>query len=176
MPLTYQVIQSATVDTSAPTVIEIANIPNTYTDLLFTMSLRSTANFNADQGALYIRFNANTSDYFNVRLDGFTSTISADANARLIATYGGGTQITANTFNNIEFYVPSYLSSNTKNHYSFYGSMDATGNLAWDIGIVSGSWQNSSAITSLRVGLASNEVGNAYAQYSNVTLWGILKA
>jgi uncharacterized protein (DUF736 family) len=176
MALTYEVIQTATVDNSAPTVIELASIPGTYTDLLITISVRTTANINADQGALYIRFNSNTANYYNVRLDGFSGNTAADANARLIATYGGGTQVTANTFNNIEFYIPSYTSANTKNAYSFYAGLDATGNLQYDLGIVSQSWENSAAITNLRVALASNEVGNAYAQYSNVTIWGIKKA
>lgn len=173
MANTYQKIAGTTVDNSAPKVIEFTSIPGTFTDLLLSISARTTANVNADSGAMYVRFNSSTSNFNTIRLDGYTSTISTDSPARLFATYGGGTQVTANTFNNVELYITNYASSNTKNALSFYGSEDATVNNNWDIGMTANSWNNTSAITNIRIALSSDENGNSFAQYSKIVLYGI---
>lgn len=170
MSFTYELIAKNTLTTNAASVTFSA-IPNTFTDLVLKVSSRSTwsgtqaflLSFNgAPSGILYstttvrgvgsTAASLRTSDYSSVEVEN----LSQDA----------GT--TANTFNNIEFYIPNYLASANK-PVSTSGVVEnnsATGNA---VTASASLWRSTAAITSITLDEAS---GN-FVTGSSFFLYGI---
>jgi hypothetical protein len=110
--------------TSAAASITFSSIPADYTDLLILMSLRDTSTgFN---GLLAYRYNGVTSGYSGRVLFGSGSSVGSFAFTTVTSTPASGTwgraantgintsSQTANTFSNVSFYIPNYLSSVAK--------------------------------------------------------------
>ena len=72
---TMELIQTVTVPSGGQANIEFAVIPQTYNDLKFVISGRTTGSTNGDLG--YIRFNGSSSTYSTIRLQGDGSTAYA---------------------------------------------------------------------------------------------------
>lgn len=163
-------IQTVTVGATGSTSIDFNNIPQIYTDLYVSFSLRGDG-YNATD--TYMKFNSNSSDY-SYRLiwkDGNTSTptsTSASSQSAMLIPFGTGSNTTANTFSNQSIYVPNYNSSNFKTVYM--DSAHEGNSLDTWITILSGLWSNTSAITSLSLLPVS---GKTWVQNSTATLYGI---
>jgi hypothetical protein len=165
MANTYTLIASSTVGSGGAANIEFTSIPATYTDLLLKLSSRadSAVNFYA----VKFEFNSNTSNYSSRYLYGTGSAVSSITSADSFSSYANGTNATASTFTSSEFYVPNYLVAQNKS-YSIDYATENNATLAV-AGITGGLWSNTSAITSIKLGL---EGGN-FAQYSTAYLYGI---
>ena len=172
MPNTFELIASSTVGAGGAASIDFTSIPSTFTDLCLKYAARSTG------GTLdivnKINFNSSTSGYSDRYLEGTGSATSSGANV-----YGGaagfageacGSTTTANTFSNVEIYIPNYAGSNNKS-YSVDSVLENNAT-ATRQHLIAGLWSNSSAITSLS--LVPN-VGS-FAQYTTAYLYGVKNA
>ena len=164
-------IQTVTVGAGGASSIAFSNIPQTYTDLVLMMSLRSTGTGVSTRYAS-VSFNSNTSNYSYRRLYGNGSSAGSDnGTLRIIGTIPGST-VTANTFASLQMYVPNYTSSNNKSYScDCVEENNATGAEA---DLIAGLWSNSAAITSITIDVDQGSYN--FAQYSTATLYGVTSA
>ena len=123
MPTTYTLIASNVLGSNQSTVT-FSSITSAYTDLVFLLSTRNTApspnvsayvdlNINGDTSAIYsIR-----SLYGNGTTAGSQNTSGTSTTSILGASNSLGS--TANTFDNLEIYIPNYTSSRAKQISAF---------------------------------------------------------
>ena len=172
MANTFTLIASTTVGSGGTTSVSFASIPQTYTDLKLVGSARGSR---ASQYIinLSITFNGSSSSYSSRILygDGSTATsANGSSQSGWLYSYGNADSSTANTFSNFEIYVPNYTSANNKSISadSVIESNNASYTLSDLLG--AGLWANTSAITSLAVGIDN---GTSINQYSTFYLYGI---
>lgn len=153
---------------SAQSTIEFTNIPQTYTHLQVRAFIKTSR-------SAY-------TDYLIMRMNGDTG-----ANYKAHAVYGDGTSPFAESFNNIELGscagstlsntfstsiidILDYKNTNKNTVIRNLNGLDTNGNGQW-VGITSGVWLNTAAVTSLRFtsGLSSN-----FAVGTNFSLYGVL--
>ena len=180
MANTYQLIQTVTVGAGGSSTIAFSSIPQTFTDLLISGSVRSTSTSSntGEYDVMVYRFNAATSGYTARVIEGNGSSAIASSQTTATASAGGiygrmsdgginnslsGTSI----FSSFNLYVPNYTGSNNKSWSFEY--VEERNTTACYMGMVSGLWSNTAAITSLSLGLI---IAN-YAQFSSVSLYGI---
>jgi len=170
MPTTYKLISKVTVS-SATSSITFSSIPSTYTDLLVKVSPRfSSASANK---TLVMRFNsdASTSNYKNKRLQsygtGVSSSVEEGYNGGYISEVNAGSN-TANTFSNVEIYIPNYAGSNNK-FFSVDSAMENNATTAYAQLLIN-LWSNTAAITSITLVEQSSD---NFVQYSTARLYGI---
>lgn len=170
--MTMTLIETKTLGSAASS-ISFTSIPSTYTDLVLFASLR-----NASGNEVFVRFNGDTGgNYLWRRLQGTGSGAFGDTqgsyggyNAFFYFTYAStqdGTD-TANTFGNGQLYIPNYTLSAAKSLTS--DAVNENNGATARQAIMSGLWNNTSAITSIAI------TGNGnYVIGSTVSLYGILK-
>jgi hypothetical protein len=166
MANTYTLIDKTTL-TGTQSSITFTSIPNTFTDLVVLLSVRSNRSFTND--SLGIKPNGSTSNRSGRTLLGDGSSASSTTTTEEIAyaALTGGTA-TSNTFSNIAIYCPNYTSSNFK-------SMSADGVME-NNATFSGSslnaflWSNTAAITSLEF---TSATGNSFVSGCTAYLYGI---
>ena len=172
---TFKLIASSAVGAGGASSITFSSIPQTYTDLVLSLSLRhdSTA------GDIRIRFNGSSSSIYS-RINLYNSNGSAGSNSGSSqdAFYTSGTSdpssYTASTFSNCQFYIPNYTSSNNKSLSKDAVTENNGTNIRLELS--AGLWASSSAITSITV--EANDGGTAanFVQYSTAYLYGISNA
>lgn len=174
MALTYTPIATTAVGSGGAANIEFTSIPNTYTDLLITYSLRGVNAHNYSY--VNITFNGSTTGYSNTAIfsDGQSvNRVQVYIYTTLTYLWGGihqGGSTTSNTFGNGQIYIPNYAGSSAK----VLGIEQVSENNATAIDscfalLNSGLWDNTAAITSIKL---ENDYGN-WAQHSTATLYGI---
>jgi hypothetical protein len=167
---TMTLIGSNTVGSGGASSITFLSIPATYTDLVVKVSARS--NESSDRTNLFLRFNnVATSTYSQIQLYGNgSSTVSASASAQAQIYLGviNGSTSTANTFGNLDIYIPNYSGGNNKS-ISFDGvnENNATNSYAF---LTAGVSSNSTPITEVDILPAG---GTNFVQYSTFYLYGI---
>jgi hypothetical protein len=166
------VIEHIEVGSGGAASIAFSAIPDTYTDLVIRFSLRHTSAA-VDPGSFY--FNTDTAANYSMRLllgDG--SGTGAYSNSGYLAQYNNWSSLflnpsgaTANTFNNVEVYIPNYAITTQYKSVSISGvnENNATGAFGW---MSAGIWNSNSAINAITI---SGSTGNI-AQYSSATLYG----
>jgi hypothetical protein len=167
MPNTYSLIASSTVGAGGAASIDFTSIPSTYTDLCLKLSLRST--YAARSNSVFISLNGSTSSFSSKIIEGSGSSAYSFSSARNIGAINAANS-TANTFNNLEIYIPNYAGSNNKSFSSDSVQEDNQTEAYADL--TANLWSSSSAITA--IGLA-NSAGN-FAQYSTAYLYGVKNA
>jgi hypothetical protein len=175
MAITYVPISNVTVGSGGSSIIEFTSIPQTYTDLLLKLSLRSSL-AGAHGGSAQMIFNNSTAQNYSfryIRGSGNTSPSSAgtDGTSFIRVTNNHPTAgNTANTFCNSEIYIPNYTSSHSK---TVSEDMVEENNTAeCYLAVNSGIWTLTNAITSIKL----TSEATSFVQYSTATLYGILKA
>lgn len=167
---TYRLIETATVGSGGAASIAFTSIPQTYTDLMMVMSIRTNRASVADYAA--VSFNSSTSSFSLRLLIGDGSTVSSNSyttspDSRIVGQAVGDSS-TASVFSNGSLYIPNYASSNYKS-YSFDAAREnnTSGN---EMSLGAGLWSDTAAITSIAI----TSWGSAtLLQYSSASLYGI---
>lgn len=166
---TYYLLSTVTAGAGGAATITLSNIPQTYTDLVITVSARSTWTGGFDGLGMYL--NGSQSSITNRFLSGDGSnSASSNGTYRSILAIPGDSQ-TANTFGNVQIYIPNYTSSSTKS-IIVTGVAENYANASAQ-NITAEQWANSAAITS--VGFDTATSGLNLKQYTTVSVYGILK-
>ena len=158
MANTYiQIGSTVTVGAGGSGYVEFTSIPATYTDLVLLYSLKG----NAVEG-IYVQFNGSTSNFAGIYLYGDGANAQSGNLARYVGSIGG----TTSAFTNGSIYIPNYANGNNKafSVEETYDTNAATG----FTNLVSGSWAQTAAITSIRI-----EAASSMTQYSTASLYGI---
>jgi len=172
-------IQTTTVPSGGASAITFSSIPQTYTDLYIVCSLRST--YNSVTDSFTLRLNGDSGNNYNYR--GMRLGNGGSAGTYAQGTYGITEQFfmvdtltsannTASTFSNIIIHIPNYTSSNQKAILMEGASEGNSTTTDRSVrGQFAGKWNNTSAITTVRVaGYNGNLV-----EYSTATLYGMTK-
>lgn len=174
MPNTMTLIASSTVGAGGAANIDFTSIPSTYTDLYIKLSGRDARNDGIKFDNTNMRFNGSSTSYSGKLLYGWPATsasgLSADGGTDSISfIYVTSTQALANTFGNIDIYIPNYAGSTYKS-VSIDSVTENDSNNAI-VGLAAGLWSNTSAITSISLFGGSN-----WLQYTSAYLYGIIKS
>lgn len=171
MPKQHACIAEFTVGAGGAATIDFTSIPQTYTDLYLSVSIRGTASGGPESYFVYASFNGVTTNRTYRRLEATGSTISYDTGSLAGIAVAGGTSVGTNIFAASSTHIANYSSTTAnKNYYSSLSSEhDST---ASDVGIIAGLWQNSAAISSISIYLSTGNI----AQHSRVSLYGITKS
>jgi len=166
MPNTYKLISSVTVGAGGAADITFSSIPNTFTDLLLKLSLRT--NQTARDKYATLQFNSSSSNWSYRSIRGLTSgTVSSASDTVNFISYVPGSDFDANTFGTIDVYVPNYNASVNKS-LSIDGAQERNSNDMW-LNLVASLWANTAAITSIKI---LPDAGS-FVQYSTAYLYGI---
>lgn len=149
----------------------ISNIPNTYTDLLIYLSLRTNrAAATLDRYQLY--FNGTTSNRTYKDVMGFgdtATTLYSEGGTTALSLYSAtASTATANTFSNTRIYIPNYTVAKNKT-LRLEGANETNGTNSW-IETVIADWNDTAAINSFTL---SQDFGNSFIAGSSVTVYGI---
>ena len=173
MATTFELISSSTVGSGGASGIEFTSIPATYTDLLLLISIRND-NSGTDATRTVLRFNGLTADtnMSFLRLGGDGSASFSDTGSQGHVTWHPNNGSTANTFSNIEVYIPNYAGSNQKTFAATGGNEKNIASTAY-LGIIALNWADTSAITGIRIFADGND---NLVQNSTAYLYGISNA
>lgn len=170
MANTYTLIASTTVGSGGTSSIDFTSIPQTYTDLIIKMSARTDYSYGPTDLVL-IKFNGTSTNLSSTVIYGYPPSSQINSFRDTVDIYIGATSsdgATANTFGNVEIYIPNYTSSNKK-PISGVG-VSENNNINVQEYVSAGLWSSTAAITSIQLvpydGLVWNE-------YSTVYLYGI---
>lgn len=171
MAANYVLIKETTLNASAASVT-LGSIPQTgYTDLKVVVSYRT--NESQTIGPACIQFNGATTGYSSKELygsgSGVGSAYRAVLNNGMYLGNGVGGSATANTFGNMEIYIPNYTSANYKSvSIDNVGEDNATAAYAT---MIAGLWSNTAAITSILLYPYSGSTN--FVAGSSFSLYGI---
>jgi len=159
---------------SSASSVTFSSIPQTYKDLKIISSTRDISSGNPSSN-MTVQFNGDaTTKYSQTILRGNGGSASAVQGGSytywLNYVISSGSASTANTFGSEEFYIPNYISSTTKQSFSFGAGENnsSTAGNQW-IGIVANYYQGTSPITSITLDLN----GNTISTNSSFYLYGI---
>jgi hypothetical protein len=149
--------------------ITFTSIPQTFTDLVLKISSRSTG----DSSGINLRINSDASTINDIRtLRGSGSVTYTDLYSNQPAIYlfdQTQSTYTANTFSNIEAYIPNYTGATFKS-VSNDSVTENNGSTA-GLTIAAGIYKNTNAVTSLFL----LDGGHSFVVGSTFSLYGITK-
>jgi hypothetical protein len=163
-------IETKTIGTATNT-LQFTSIPQTFTDLYITLSVRTSIADNIGYTTLRVN-NATTS--WTVRfLQGNSSSSTSGSTTSEPDFFGSGGNTTSNTFGNGSVYIPNYTGSTNKSlSIDFVSENNATGAFSAMQRMVAALWSNSAPITSFEV-VANGSTNLAVG--TTVSIYGILK-
>jgi hypothetical protein len=172
MANTYSIISSNVLGSSAATVT-FSSIPATYTDLVLRISSKSdsTGDIKAN---VNIVINGTTTGYSVTNMFATSGTTGANrqtsaANWNRFYTDSSYSVDFTNAFGLLEIYFSNYAGSNNK-VASGFGVSESNSSTDYFINATANLWQNSSAISSIALGLNS---GQNFVTGSSFYLYGI---
>lgn len=157
MPATFQPIETKTLG-SAQSSVEFTSIPGTYTDLVLIISSKTTGNTNA-----WLQFNSDTgSNYSDTRLYGNGTNALSERNSNAVKTYIDSSAFASTNQSNYIVSIMDYSNSTTNKTVLSRFNNSAVG-LNANVGL----WRSTAAITSIKIGLDSNnfDTGSIFSLY-----------
>jgi hypothetical protein len=161
-------LATVTVGAGGQATVTFSNIPQSYTDLRIVFSARDTSNSGSQWAGASLTFNGITT--------GYASKVIYGSNGGTGNAPGGTTSInylyatssiaTTSTFADTEVYISNYSSPLYKQVRAETATEHNTS--ATFLGFVTGTWSNTSAITSLTL-----TASGSFAQHSTFTLYGV---
>lgn len=173
----YESIATVTVGAGGASNIEFTSIPSTYTHLQVRAISRYTGTQNSG-APIYMQFNSDTgSNYSLHRLLGYAnlseSGVAAGAGASqsyMQLGYTTGGSGTANMFSAQVTDILDYANTNKFKTIRTLNGYDTNTDTGYrSVGIYSGNWRSTSAITSIKIFPDTD----SWAQYSSFALYGI---
>jgi hypothetical protein len=164
MPSTFTLISANTLTASAASVT-FSSIPATFTDLVLRVSARTDTTGNI----ILLGFNGDTTGVWSrTSLRGNGSAASSGNNTSLAEMQLENVNIssyTADTFNNMEVYIPSYTASQNKPIFNF--GVSETNASAANMAASAGLWRITSAVNEVKIsGSSANFVsGSSFYLY-----------
>ena len=163
-------LATVTVPSGGAASVEFAGIPQGYKHL----QIRSSARDNAGAGTVTyfkVNFNLDTgSNYAYHRLFGDGSSATADAGSSIAQTYANFALANSSTTQIMGASILDILDYNSVSKYKTIRTLGgADQNGSGRVGISSGLWMNTSAITSIKL-VADN---GTFGQYSTFALYGV---
>jgi hypothetical protein len=158
-----QLIESKTLGTAQAS-LEFTSIPDSFTDLYFLVSARTTQD---GLDNLRVQINSSASGHSSRGLIGTGSsvTIGADSNTANIPFLYVAGNYTANTFSNHSLYFPNYSSTTLQKSILTDGVMENNATAAYQ-SIQVGLFASTNAITTVRFFASNNlEVGTTISMY-----------
>jgi hypothetical protein len=171
MAITYNLISSVTL--SGTSTISFTSIPQTFTDLLIKLSVKSNGGSISDEATVLINgIPAITPTGNSTRILSSAAAKTSSGNSTYIAM--SGENVSTSSFSNTEIYFPSYTQTGIQKLLLANSGYDrTTGNGVAMTG--SASCTVTAAITSISFGYFSNG-GTAFRAGSTAYLYGISKA
>lgn len=166
MATTYEAIATVEVGAGGAAEIDFQSIPSTYTDLALYVSMREES---TNTSVCYLKFNNNTSNITTryLRGNGASASSGTETTMQFLTNSNLGT---ANTFSNVQFYIPNYAGSTNKSAMSDTAVESNNSSLPDTfLNMAAHLWSDTTAINRVTVYLASGDI----AQYSSATLYGI---
>jgi hypothetical protein len=173
MTNTMTFISSVTVGSGGASSINLTSIPSTYTDLILKISFRNT-NAGSPNGDSTLQFNSDTANNYavNTLYSTGSSMVSNIFSSSQEDIRPNGGNSTANTFANVEIYIPNYAGSKTKSFsVDLVVENNATSNF---MNLDAGLWSSTAAITSIQINAGT--YSQTLAQYSTAYLYGVKNA
>jgi hypothetical protein len=169
MPNTYELISSQVLASSSAS-ITFSSIPATFTDIVLLASVRTDRAATNDY--LRVTFNGNTSSiYSNTKLEGNGTAASSardTSTANFTNTLINGATSTANTFTNLELYIPSYTTAQNK-VFSVASGMENNATLGI-LDLIAGLFSSTAAISSMTL---VSYVASNFVTGSSFYLYGV---
>jgi hypothetical protein len=169
MPNTFIKIATVTVGAGGAASMAFSSIPSTYTDLCVKISARTNRTNIADSILASLNGSSSNFSWRIIEGDG-ASAYSANSTTGLVGI-ATGANATANTFSNVEFYIPNYAGSTNKS-ISSDAVMEQNTTTSY-LDLIANLWSNTAAINSIT--LTSSNSAN-FVQYTTATLYGISKS
>jgi hypothetical protein len=174
MTATYYQVAASQVLSSSTAYVEFTSIPSNYTDLIIKISARTSASVTGEGASTLLTVNG-SSTYVTKRFAVYGSTrtdLTEVENPGTSIKIGGlpGASSGSNIFSNDEVYINNYSDSNNKIFNIPTTSLNNISSGWWITG-TGGTWQNSAAISSIKLTPSSG----SYVAYSSFTLYGIIK-
>jgi hypothetical protein len=168
MPNTY-VLLSSTVLGSSQTSVTFSSIPQTYTDLLIDISARGNRQVQGDPLEMTINGVASGYGYTTLyQVSGGVSSGRGSADSRFYIDPLIPQQFTtANSFSNIEIYIPNYTVTGASRPLSIDGVLAHNSTVNYTIAAAAGLSTSTAAVTSVTF------QGNGYIAGSSFHLYGI---
>jgi hypothetical protein len=172
MANTYTLIQSVTVGSGGAASIDFTSIPQTYTDLVFRLSVRSTGSANTWSYCM-VYLNGSTTSNTMRYLHGIGSTTSSGVESNKPYLILSNANTTASVFTSGELYIPNYSGSTNKS-YSFDGVTENNATASYQQ-LAACLFSNTAAITRITfyAGDGDLNLNQTFAQHSSVSLYGI---
>jgi hypothetical protein len=170
MANTYTLISSVTVGSGGAATIGFTSIPSTYTDLVLKVSTRDDR-AGVIANAINLSLNGSTANFTYKLLEGDGVSIYSASGSTSLIGVSTGPSATANTFSNLEIYIPNYAGSNNKS--ISVDSVVETNATTTFADLIASLWSNSAAITSITL---TPNTGTNFVQYSTAYLYGISNA
>jgi len=172
----YQSIATVTVGSGGAADIEFTAIPSTYTHLqLRCFAQTNRATFGIDEAS--ITFNSDTAaNYARHLLFGDGASVSASADTSQTSMRTGSGNFGTTTGSNYGIAITDILDYTNTNKYKTIRNLSGAdcngtvGGIGGRVGLFSGLWQSTSAVTSIKL-IPVN--GNLFSQYSSFSLYGI---
>jgi hypothetical protein len=166
MANTYTLIQTTTVGSGGQASIEFTAIPQTYTDLLCVLSLRTNQAAISDD--IEIQFNTLTTNRSSKTLYGFGAGSASISSSTAIYLTANGATSTSLCFSSGSVYVPNYTGATNKSVLS--DSLYEQNTTSVFQGMSTGLWSSTAAITSIKF---ISAYGTTIQQHSSASLYGI---
>lgn len=163
---TYIKIATVTVPATPQASMDFTSIPSTYTDLKIVYSAAPTTGSSI---GITTSFNGSTANFTSRAIEG-----SGSGNATSWTRtneFGGMNGTTANTFSNVEIYIPNYALTTNNKSYCVDSTPEANATTAY-MSLITGLWSNTNALTSISIIAGSS----TFRQHSTATLYGISKS
>jgi hypothetical protein len=167
MANTYIALKRVTVGSGGTSSITLSNIPQTYTDLVLKLSLRSARA--ADEDGLSLTVNSSSSGYTYRPLMGNGSTTST-ASTSFEQPWSGrivGASAGSNIFSSTDVLIPNYAGSTAK--YYLVDSVTEKNSTTAYMTMNAVRQSSTAAVTSLTLAAVNANL----AEYSTVTLYGV---